>query len=67
MLKYNYFSLFPQFKIKLKGHHFDTTELIEQNRRRWYTPSQNTTSRMRLKMAETLETLHTSGRGLLRG
>jgi hypothetical protein len=24
-----YFSLFPQFKIKLKGHHFDTIEVIE--------------------------------------
>jgi hypothetical protein len=24
-----YFSLFPQLKIKLQGHHFDTTEVIE--------------------------------------
>jgi hypothetical protein len=24
-----YFSLFPQLKIKLKGLHFDTTEVIE--------------------------------------
>jgi hypothetical protein len=24
-----YFSLFPQLKIKLKGRHFDTTEVIE--------------------------------------
>jgi hypothetical protein len=24
-----YFSLFPQLKLKLKGHHFDKTEVIE--------------------------------------
>jgi hypothetical protein len=24
-----YFSLFPRLKIKLKGHHFDTIEVIE--------------------------------------
>jgi hypothetical protein len=25
----DYFSLFPRLKIKLKGHHFDTVEVIE--------------------------------------
>jgi hypothetical protein len=38
-----------------------------QNRRRCWTSSQNTTSRMHLKMAEALGTVHTRGRGLLQG
>jgi hypothetical protein len=41
--------LFPQLKIKLKGRHFDTIDVIEQNHRWCWTPPQNTTSRMHLK------------------
>jgi hypothetical protein len=43
------------------------TQLRWQNRRRCWTPSHNSTSRTRLKMAEALGTVHTSGRGLLPG
>jgi hypothetical protein len=52
-------------RIKLKGRHFGTVEVIETERR-WWTPSQNTTSRVPLKIAEALGTVHTRGRGLLR-
>jgi hypothetical protein len=37
-----------------------------QNVGQWWTPSQNTTSRIHFKMSETLGTVHTRGRGLLR-
>jgi hypothetical protein len=39
----------------------------KQKRRRFWTPSQNTISRMQFKMAETLGTVDTRRRGLLRG
>jgi hypothetical protein len=39
----------------------------EQNRRRRWTPSQNTTSRTHFKMTEALGKVNTRGRGLLRG
>jgi hypothetical protein len=45
------FSLFPRLKIKLKGHRFDTIEMIEAETQAVLTPSQNTISRM----AEALE------------
>jgi hypothetical protein len=44
-----YFPLLPWLKTKLKGRHFDTTEMIEDKRRRCVTPSQKPTSRMNLK------------------
>jgi hypothetical protein len=47
-----YFSVFPRLKIKLKGRHFDTVEVIG-------TPLQTTTSRMHLKKSEALGTVHT--------
>jgi hypothetical protein len=63
-----YFSLFPEFKINLKGCHFDTFRWSVQNGRWCWTPSQNTTSRMHLnKKAVALGMMNTCGRGLLRG
>jgi hypothetical protein len=38
----------PRLKVKLRCRHFDTGEGSRQNRRRCWTPSQNTTSRMHL-------------------
>jgi hypothetical protein len=56
-----YFSRFTRLKIKLKGRHFDTIEVIEAERRWWWTHWQNITFRMRLKIAVALRTMHTRG------
>jgi hypothetical protein len=50
-----YFSLFPKLKIKLKDRHFDTLEVMEVESQAVL----NTTSRMHLKTAEALGTVHT--------
>jgi hypothetical protein len=47
--------------------HFDAIEVTCENHRLCWTPSQNTISRMQLKMAESLGTVHTRRRGLLWG
>jgi hypothetical protein len=44
-----YISLFPRLKIKLKGHHFDTIEVIEAESQAVLNTLTNTTSRMHLK------------------
>jgi hypothetical protein len=46
-----YFPLIPRLKIKLKDRNFDTIEVTEAE------------SRMHLKMAEALGTVHTRGKG----
>jgi hypothetical protein len=48
-------SLFPRLKIQLKGRHFDTTEAMEAESQAVL----NTTSRMHLRTAEALGTVHT--------
>jgi hypothetical protein len=48
---------------KLGGLHFDTMEVIDAESQ----TALNTTSRMHLKVAEVLGTVHTRGRGLLLG
>jgi hypothetical protein len=50
-------------KIKLKGCHFDTAEVIEADRRRYLTPLKNMTSRIHLKMAEAPGTVHIHAEG----
>jgi hypothetical protein len=60
-----YFSLFPLLKIKLKGRHFDTLEVVEEESQAVLNISQNTTSSMHLKMAEALGTVYKRGRGHL--
>jgi hypothetical protein len=60
----SYFVLIPRLKIKLKGRHFDTTEVIEaESQAVLNTPTKHTTSRVHLKMAEALGTVHRCGRG----
>jgi hypothetical protein len=64
----SYFSLFPRLKTKQKGHHFDTTEVIEAELQAVL----NTLTEQDLqdalkKMARALGTVHTCRRGLLRG
>jgi hypothetical protein len=54
-------------KIKLKGRHFDTIEVVEAKSQAVLTTIKIKNSRMPLKMAEALGTLHTGERGLLRG
>jgi hypothetical protein len=61
-----YVSLFLGLKIKLKGSHFDTIEMIEAQSLAALN-TQNSTSMMYLKMTEALGTVHIRGRGLLRG
>jgi hypothetical protein len=63
-----YFSLFPRLKIKLKGRHFDTIEVIEaESQAVLSTLTEHDFQNAFLKMAETLVTVHTCERGLLRG
>jgi hypothetical protein len=62
----SYISLFPRMKVKLKGRHFDTSEVIEADAG-GVEHSQNTTPRMHLKIDAALGTVHTRGRGLLQG
>jgi hypothetical protein len=57
----------PRLRIKLKGGHFDTNEVIEAEPQACRTPSQNTTSRIHLQIVEELGTVHKRGMGLLRG
>jgi hypothetical protein len=56
-------SPFPRLKTKVKGRHFDTTEVMEAESQAVL----NTTSRMHLKMAEALGTVHTHERRLFEG
>jgi hypothetical protein len=59
--------LFPQLKIKLKGHHFDTTEVIEaESKEVLNTPTDYDFQDVFKKMEEALGTMHTYGRELLR-
>jgi hypothetical protein len=51
-------------KVKLKVRHFNTIEAMEAESQAVLNTSQNTTSRMHLKMA--LGVVHTQGRALLR-
>jgi hypothetical protein len=44
-----YFSLFPLLKIKLKGHHFDTIEVMETELQIVLNTPQKTISEMHLK------------------
>jgi hypothetical protein len=61
------FSLFLWIKIKLKGLRFDKLRWLRQNRRRCWTPTENTTSTMQLKKkTEVLGKVHTRGRRLFR-
>jgi hypothetical protein len=53
-----HFSLFLRFKIKLKGRHFDTTEVIEAE-----SPSENTTSKMHFKNGRSAERDYLEGDG----
>jgi hypothetical protein len=54
--------------MKLKDRHFDTTEVIDADSKAVLNTSANTTPRMCLKkVAEPLGTVHTRGKGLLRG
>jgi hypothetical protein len=58
-----YFSLFPRLKMKLKGCHFGTIEVM-------YVESHPHRARLPvcfLKIAKALGTVHMYGRGLLRG
>jgi hypothetical protein len=57
------FSMFPRLKIKLKGSHFDTIEVIEAES---YAVL-NTLTEHDFQDADMLETVHTLGRGLLPG
>jgi hypothetical protein len=55
-------------KLKLKGRHFDTAEVIEaESQAVLNTLTEHDFHDALKKTAEALRTLHTSGRGLLRG
>jgi hypothetical protein len=54
-------------KIKLNGIHFDTTEELEEASQAVLNTLTEQTSRKHLKLAKALGTVHTRGRGLLRG
>jgi hypothetical protein len=63
-----YFCLFPRLKITLKCRHFGTiNRWSRQSRRLCRTPSQDRTSRMHLKMAEAMGTVHMHGRVCFEG
>jgi hypothetical protein len=53
--------------MKLKGRHFETTEVIEAESQVMPNTITNTTSRYHLKMAEWLGRMNTHGRALFRG
>jgi hypothetical protein len=53
--------------MKLKDHNINTIGWLRQNHRLCWISSENTTSRMHLKMAEALWTMHMRRRGLLWG
>jgi hypothetical protein len=54
-----YFPLFPRLKIKLKGRHVDTVEVIEAESQAVLNTVTEHTSRKHLKMAGALRTVHT--------
>jgi hypothetical protein len=63
-----YISLFPRLKIKMKGRHFDTTEVIEaESQAVLNSLTEHDFQGAFRKMAEAPGTLHTSGRELLHG
>jgi hypothetical protein len=57
--------VFPQLKIKLKGHHFDAIEVIEVELQLVLNTLTEQDSWMHLKLAEMLGILHTRKKGLL--
>jgi hypothetical protein len=60
--------LFPQLKIKLKGHHFDTIVMIEaKSQAVLNTLEEHDFQDAFKKIAEALGTVHTHERGLLQG
>jgi hypothetical protein len=61
-----YFSLFLQSKIKLKGRHFDTTEVVEAESLAVLNILKEHNF-MHLKMAEALGSVHTRVRGYFEG
>jgi hypothetical protein len=58
-----YFFLSSRLNIEVGGAILTQLRRSRQNHRRCWTSSQNTTFRMRLKMAEALGTVHTRGKG----
>jgi hypothetical protein len=61
-----YFYLFPRLKIKLKGRHFDTTDVMEaESQAVLNTLTEHDFQDALRKVAEAPGTLHTSGRELL--
>jgi hypothetical protein len=59
-----YFSLFPRLRIKLKGRHFDTTEVIKAELQALLnTQTEHDFQDAFKKMSEALGTVHTCGRG----
>jgi hypothetical protein len=55
MLHPSYFPLFPQFRIKLKGRHFETIDLIEAESQAVLNTLTEHDFQDALKMAEELE------------
>jgi hypothetical protein len=60
------FLCFPDWRKNRVAAIFTQLSWSRQNRRRCWTPSQNTTSRKHLKMVEALGMVHARGRGPLR-
>jgi hypothetical protein len=64
----SYFYVFPQLKIKQKGHHFDTTEVTEaESQAVLNTFIEHDFQDTFQIMAEALGMVHTCGRKLLQG
>jgi hypothetical protein len=62
-----YCSLFPRLKIKLKGRHFDTSEVIEaESQEVLNSPREHEFQDAFKKMSQTPRTVHMRGIGLLR-
>jgi hypothetical protein len=59
--------LFPRLKIKLKGRHFDTTEMMEAESQAVLNTLTEHDFQDAVKMAEALGTVHMHGRRLFRG
>jgi hypothetical protein len=62
-----HFSLYLRLKIKLKGRHFDTTEVMEAESKAVMNTLTEQDFQMHLNTAEIPRTVHTRERGLLRG
>jgi hypothetical protein len=63
-----YVSLFPRLKLKIKGCHFDTVDVVEAELQVVLnTLTEHDFQDSFKKMTETLVEAHTHGRGLLRG